>query len=116
MPSARSRRSTPKPSIPGIMTSRITASGRDFAGPVQRGGAVGGGVDLEALELQAHREQLDDIGLVVDYEDSGLRDVFWECSHGHRLNVSQFPGSEAAETLSTSCESQIVPRLARHDG
>ncbi|COZ02781.1 Uncharacterised protein [Mycobacterium tuberculosis] len=28
MPSARSRRSTPKPSIPGIITSRITASGR----------------------------------------------------------------------------------------
>ena len=27
MPSARSRRSTPKPSIPGIITSRITASG-----------------------------------------------------------------------------------------
>ena len=41
----------------------------DFAGLVQRGGAVGRGVDLETLELQTDREQLDDVGLVVDDED-----------------------------------------------
>ena len=41
MPSARSRRSTPKPSMPGIITSRITASGRtsralsSAAGPLE---------------------------------------------------------------------------------
>ena len=40
-------------------------------------------MDLEALELQAYREQFDDVGFVVDYEDSGLRNAFWECSHGH---------------------------------
>ena len=70
--------------MPGIITSRITASGVYLAGLVERGGAVGGGVDLEALELQAHREQLDDVGLIVDDEDPGFRNVFWECSHSHR--------------------------------
>ena len=86
--------------------------GPHFTGLVERGGAVGGGVDLEALELQAHREQLDDVGLVVDDEDSGLRDVFWECSHGHRPNVSQLPGNEAAGRLSTSCESHCRSSVA----
>ena len=44
-----------------------------FARPVQGLGAVGGGVDLESLELEAHREQFDDVGLVVDDEDASLR-------------------------------------------
>ena len=47
--------------------------GTYLTGLVERGGTVGGGVDLEALELQAHREQLDDVGLVVDDQTPRLR-------------------------------------------
>ena len=65
--------------------------GPDLAGLVERGGAVGGGVHLEALELQAHREQLDDVGLVVDDEDARFGNVFWECSHSHAINVLPIP-------------------------
>ncbi len=68
--------------------------GAYLTGLVEGGGPVGGGIDLEALKLEAHREKLDDVGLIVDNENSGLWDVFWECSHGHRLNVSQVPVNE----------------------
>ncbi|ELP47739.1 transcriptional regulator [Mycobacterium avium subsp. paratuberculosis S5] len=47
--------------------------GTGLARPVQGLGAVGGGVDLEPLEFQAHREQFDDVGLVVDDENASLR-------------------------------------------
>ena len=43
--------------------------GSDLARLVQRRGTAGRGVYLEALELQAHREQFHDIGLIVDDED-----------------------------------------------
>jgi hypothetical protein len=45
-------------------------------------GPVGGGADLEPLELQTHGEQFDDVGLVIDNEDSRLRFRFargWGC-------------------------------------
>jgi hypothetical protein len=32
-------------------------------------------MDFEALELQADREKLDDIGLVIDYEDACLGQI-----------------------------------------
>jgi hypothetical protein len=32
-------------------------------------------MDFEYLELQAHREELDDIGLVIDDKDPGFRGV-----------------------------------------
>jgi hypothetical protein len=32
-------------------------------------------MDFEALELQAHRQQFDDIGLIVDYEDARLGQI-----------------------------------------
>src|SRR6476619_2526837 len=46
--------------------------GAHFTSFVEGGGPVGRGMDLESLELQAHREELDDIGLVVYDEDPCL--------------------------------------------
>jgi hypothetical protein len=47
----------------------------DFTRLVKGGGPTGRGMDLESLELQAHREQFDDIGLVIDDEDPRLGGV-----------------------------------------
>ena len=44
-----------------------------LARPIQRSGAVGCRIDLEPLKFQTHREQLDDVGFVVDDEDASLR-------------------------------------------
>ena len=72
MPSARSRRSSAEAVHAGHHHVEDDRVRPHFTGLVERGGAVGGGIDLETLELQAHREQLDDVGLVVDDEDPGF--------------------------------------------
>ena len=46
--------------------------GLDLAREAQRGASVGGGVDLEAREPQGGRQQLADVRLVVDDEQTCL--------------------------------------------
>ena len=54
-------------------------------------------MDLEALEFQAHREQFDDVGLIVDDEDRASGRFSGSAAMAIPSNVSQFPGNEAAE-------------------
>ncbi len=61
--------------------------GLDLARLVQRGRSVGCGVHLETLELQAHREQLDDVHLVVHHEDPRFGNAFRYRRHSHTTTV-----------------------------
>ena len=60
--------------------------GPGFARPVQCLRTVRGGVDLKTLELEADRKQFDDIGFIVDYQDTCFRSGFgW--GRCHDLNI-----------------------------
>ena len=56
-----------------------------FAGLVQSGGTAGGGVHFETLELQADRQKLDDVRLVVNHQHAGLGNALWY-GHSHRTS------------------------------
>ena len=69
MPALRRRRQASSPSSRGIETSRTTASTPSLLEPVQRLLAVGGQLDVVALELEGAAERVPDGGLVVDDEN-----------------------------------------------
>ena len=67
-----SRRATSKPSMSGSITSSTISCGRSCGDRRDRLGAGGGRRDGEAVEAQRHRDDVDDVGLVVDDEDAEL--------------------------------------------
>ena len=65
---APSRWATSKPSMSGSITSSTIRSGLKARHRGERLGAGAGGLDREALEAQGHRDDVDDVRLVVDDE------------------------------------------------
>ena len=57
------------------MTSSTTRSGRNVSADLERIGAGGCDLDVEALVAQGGRDEVGDVGLVVDDEDSGVSHV-----------------------------------------
>ena len=71
-PSARRRFTTAKPSRSGSITSSTTRSGRNFSAERKGIGPVAGHLYVEALVAQGGRDEIGDVCLVVDDEDSGV--------------------------------------------
>ena len=69
-PAARSRRQTSRPSISGIDHVEDDRVRRMLGERVERLAAVGGEVDVVALQPQRPLERPPDRGLVVDNQDS----------------------------------------------
>ena len=77
-----------KPSMSGSMTSSMMRSGRNVVDLLERPVPAGGGLDVEALVAQRHRDELGDGLLVVDDEDARSR--FSSC---HPVIVTDEAGS-----------------------